>query len=51
MSGTSASIVGVMGLLLAGLALETCARAGIGPATAAQALGAAMRTTLGARPC
>jgi hypothetical protein len=47
MSGTSASIVGVLGVLLAGLALEACARARLGPATAAQALGAAMRTTPG----
>jgi hypothetical protein len=47
MSGTSASIVGVLCVLVAGLALEACARVRLGPATAAQALGAAMRTTPG----
>lgn len=34
-------------LLLAALALEVAARCGAGPATAAQAVGAAMRTTPG----
>jgi hypothetical protein len=47
MSGTAASIVGAVALLVAGLALECCARRRLGPATAAEALGAAMRTTAG----
>ena len=47
MSGTVASVVGLALLLGAGLALEAWARAGRGPATAAQALAAAMRTTPG----
>ena len=47
MNGTAAGIVGVACLLLAGLAIEACARGRPGPATAAQALGAAMRTTPG----
>ncbi len=47
MSGVVASVVGVVCLFAAGLALEACARCGFGPATAAQALGAAMRTTPG----
>lgn len=41
------SVVGVLVLLLAGLALEVRGRARPGPVTAAQALGAAMRTTWG----
>ncbi|RBY77237.1 hypothetical protein DQ238_15180 [Geodermatophilus sp. TF02-6] len=43
-------MTGVLGfavLLLAGLGLELAARRGAGPATAAQAVGAAMRTTPG----
>ena len=47
MSGTAASIVGLVCLLVSGLALEACARRRLGPATAAQTLGAAMRTTTG----
>ena len=47
MSGTAAGVVGVAVLLLTAVALETAARCGAGPATAAQALGAAMRTTPG----
>ena len=47
MSGTAAGIVGVTCLLAAGLVIETWARRRPGPATAAQALGAAMRTTPG----
>ena len=47
MSGTAASVVGVTCLLAAGLAIEVCARCRLGPATAADALGAAMRTTPG----
>jgi hypothetical protein len=47
MSGAAASIVGLTCLLVAGLAIEVCARGRLGPATAAQALGAAMRTTPG----
>jgi hypothetical protein len=39
--------VGVAVLLLAAVVLETAARRGAGPATAAQAVGAAMRTTPG----
>jgi hypothetical protein len=41
------SVVGVLCLLLAGLALEVRARTRPGTVTAAQALGAAMRTTPG----
>ncbi len=47
MSGTAAGFAGVVCLLLAGLALEARARARPGPATAARAVGAAMRTTPG----
>jgi hypothetical protein len=47
MGGTAAGVVGVLCLLVLGLALEARARARPGPATAAQALGAAMRTTAG----
>jgi Family of unknown function (DUF6186) len=47
MSGTAASVVGVVCLLVAGLALEAGARRRLGPATAAQAVAAAMRTTPG----
>lgn len=39
--------LGFAALLLAALALETAARRGTGPATAPQAVGAAMRTTAG----
>ena len=39
--------VGFAVLLLAALALEVAARRGAGPATAAQAVDAAMRTTAG----
>ncbi|MCZ2860732.1 DUF6186 family protein [Blastococcus sp. VKM Ac-2987] len=41
------SAAGFLGLLVAGLAIDICARLGLGPATAGQALGAAMRTTPG----
>ncbi|MGY2067026.1 DUF6186 family protein [Blastococcus sp. SYSU DS0619] len=41
------SSAGFLGLLGVGLAIELCARLGVGPATAGQALGAAMRTTPG----
>jgi hypothetical protein len=47
MGGTAASLAGVVSLLVAGLALEACARRGLGPATATQALSSAMRTTPG----
>ncbi len=47
MSGAPVTIVGVVCLVLSGLALEACARRGLGPATASRALGAAMRTTYG----
>jgi hypothetical protein len=47
MGGTAAGIVGVLVLLLAGLVLEVCARVRPGPAPAAQALTAAMRTSAG----
>jgi hypothetical protein len=47
MSGTSVSLVGFVTLLVTGLALEIAARRGRVQATAAQAVGAAMRTTPG----
>ena len=47
MSGTAVGIVGLACLLVIGVALEACARGRLGPATAAEALGAAMRTTTG----
>ena len=47
MSGTTVSIVGVVCLIVGGLALEACARRGLGPATAGRALSAAMRTGYG----
>ncbi|WP_448628590.1 DUF6186 family protein [Geodermatophilus sp. URMC 64] len=47
MSGTAASVAGAVTLLVVALALEGCARRRLGPATAAEALGAAMRTTGG----
>jgi hypothetical protein len=47
MSGTSVSVVGFAALLVTGLALEIAARRGRVRATAAQAVGAAMRTTPG----
>lgn len=46
-SGVLMSAAGFLGLLVAGLAIDICARLGLGPATAGQALGAAMRTTPG----
>ena len=42
-----ASAAGFLGLLVVALAVELSARLGPGPATATQALGAAMRTTPG----
>jgi hypothetical protein len=45
--GALASVVGVACLIVGGLALEACARLGLGPATAGRALGAAMRTAHG----
>jgi hypothetical protein len=47
MTGTGVGVVGVLCLLVSGLALEVCARRRLGPTTAAQALGAAMRSTPG----
>lgn len=47
MSGASVSVVGVVCLIVGALALETCARHGLGPATAGRALSAAMRTAYG----
>jgi hypothetical protein len=46
-SATAAGVAGLVCLLVAGLALEARARARPGPATAAEAVGAAMRTTPG----
>jgi len=43
----TASLLGFAALLVAGLALEVAARRRLGPATAGQALAAAMRTTAG----
>ena len=47
MSGAQVSVVGVVCLMVGGLALEACARRGLGPATAGRALSAAMRTAYG----
>ncbi len=47
MNSWAASITGLVVLAVTGLALETAARRGHGPATAAQAIGAAMRTLPG----
>jgi hypothetical protein len=47
MSASTASVIAVAVLLVTGLALEFAARRGHDRATAAQALGAAMRTTPG----
>ena len=47
MSGVQVSVVGVVCLMVGGLALEACARRGLGPATAGRALSAAMRTAYG----
>jgi hypothetical protein len=44
MSGAQASVVAVVCLIVGGLVLEACARRGLGPATASEALSAAMRT-------
>jgi hypothetical protein len=46
-SGSTASVIALTVLLIAGLTLEYAARRGRDRATAAQALGAAMRTTPG----
>ena len=46
-NGVLASTAGFVCLLAVALAIEVCARLGLGPATATQALGAAMRTTPG----
>ena len=47
MTGSTASLLGFAALLVTGLALEVAGRRRPGPATAAQALAAAMRTTPG----
>ena len=47
MSASTASLVGFTALLLSALALEVAGRRWRGPATAAQALAAAMRTAPG----
>jgi Family of unknown function (DUF6186) len=47
MTDDVASTVGFVCLLVVGLAIEVHARLGLGPATAGQAVGAAMRTTPG----
>jgi Family of unknown function (DUF6186) len=47
MTGTGASLVGAVFLLVAALAVEARARRRVGPATAAEALAAAMRSTPG----
>ena len=47
MTGRTASLLGFTALLVTGLALELTARRRPGPATAAQALAAALRTTPG----
>ena len=47
MNGSTASLVALTVLLIAGLALEVSAHGGHDLATAEQALGAAMRTTAG----
>ena len=46
-NGVLTSTAGFLCLLVVGLAIEVCARLGLGLATATQALGAAMRTTPG----
>jgi hypothetical protein len=46
-NGVLTSSAGFLGLLVVGLTVEVCARLGLGPANASQALGAAMRTTPG----
>jgi hypothetical protein len=46
-NGILKSSAGFLGLLVVGLAIELCARLGLGPATAGRTLGAAMRTTPG----
>ncbi|MCZ2826145.1 MULTISPECIES: DUF6186 family protein [unclassified Modestobacter] len=46
-TGVLLSAAGFLGLLVVGVAIEVCARLGLGPATAGRALGAAMRTTPG----
>ena len=45
--GVLTSSAGFLCLLVVGMAIEACARAGLGPADAGRALGAAMRTTPG----
>jgi hypothetical protein len=47
MSGVPLSVVGVVCLVVGGLAIEACARRGLGPATAGRSLAAAMRTATG----
>ena len=47
MSGAPVSVIGVVCLIVGGLALETCARRGLGPARAGRALSATMRTAYG----
>lgn len=47
MSGVPVSVVGVVCLLVGGLALEACARRGLGPATAGRASSAAIRPAHG----
>jgi hypothetical protein len=47
MNGAAGTVVGVLALLVAGLALEARARRGVGPVTAGRALSAAMRTVYG----
>jgi hypothetical protein len=46
-AGVLTSTAGFLGLVVLCVAVEVCARRGLGPATAAQALCAAMRTTPG----
>ena len=47
MTGTTASLLAFAALLVTGVAIDLAGRLGRGPATAAEALGAAMRTTPG----
>ena len=47
MSGTAVSLIAVVLLLVGGVALESSARRRTDRATVAEAVGAAMRTTLG----
>ena len=47
MTGAAVTVTGVVCLLVGGLALEACARRGVGPSTAGRALSAAMRTASG----